>query len=194
MTKCCWIIETSQPWRCPLYSPASLVLQVKAGADLSLLVALSALVAKHLFKQSPALISNPSPYARPLQALQGQWRPTAVFNILYKLYWNEKPHLSSLRPSSSWLGADDRTSSGWSQPPKRRLFWAWRWEGQSGELRRTQRGPQATRERWLILRLRGERHGGVESIQGPQHGGFSSLAMSFLTGFLTSFKRHFLCQ
>lgn len=125
----------------------------------------------------------------------GQWRPTAVSNILHKLYWNEKPRLSSLRPSSSWLGADDRTSSGWSQPSKRRLFWAWRWEGQkSGELRRTQRGSQAAREGWVILRLRGETHGGVEPIQGPQHGGISSLVMSFLTGLLTSFKRHFLCQ
>lgn len=57
--------------------------------------------------------------------------PTAVSNILHKLYWNEKPRLSSFRPlllliryrwpDSQW---------GLSQQSKRRLFWARRWEGQ----------------------------------------------------------------
>lgn len=42
---------------------------------------------------------NPPPQnTRPPQAWHHQPKPTAVSNILHKLYWNEKPRLSSLRP------------------------------------------------------------------------------------------------
>lgn len=45
-----------------------------------------------------------------------------------------------------------------------------------------------------IVYLRRERHGRVQAIQGPLFGGFSFLAVSPITGLLTSFKRYFLCQ